>query len=586
MYREIKELLKLAAVHAPLYGFLKLFCTFLSALFVPANALLLQRILDGLVSFSCSGRLPADWYRDLVWMAGLLLGEGLLTGTDGLLAVRFEMQVTDRLETRLMEKLRNLEYSRMEEPQIQDLLSGISQNPSREICSAFWKLSEGLRTAGTLAGMLAIYLWKASGLVPVFVLCMTQMLRKNGRAGELWFALYEKQTRSQRRGRYYGRLLTGKNSLTELKIFQAVLYVQKLWELKNREIQQEQKGTLHQMLAALLGKSFWSVLWLFSSVAVLAAGFYRGTLSAGTFAMLLQSVLQMAQTVTGLFEVFGNLPEELKKTGLLRKFLMLEEEEKAKDHLSGPAGRIQFDRVSFSYPQSRQPILKDLSFTLDLRERMVLVGENGSGKTTLTALMLGLYRPTEGRILLDGRDIGTYGPEELGKVMRAVFQDFVPYQLTVRENLAFGDMKSLRQDQRLRQALRCVGLEAELGETLDAPLGKTEKEGRDLSGGQWQRLAAGRFFLADNVYMILDEPTAALDPLGEEHLHQMLCRAEETRRRGFLLIAHRLSHALTADRILVLADGKIAEQGSHQELMEAGGMYCSMFRQQAQWYGE
>ena len=161
MCREIKELLKLAAVHAPLYGFLKLFCTFLSALFVPANALLLQRILDGLVSFSCSGRLPADWYRDLVWMAGLLLGEGLLTGTDGLLAVRFEMQVTDRLETRLMEKLRNLEYSRMEEPQIQDLLSGISQNPSREICSAFWKLSEGLRTAGTLAGMLAIYLWKA-----------------------------------------------------------------------------------------------------------------------------------------------------------------------------------------------------------------------------------------------------------------------------------------------------------------------------------------------------------------------------------------------------------------------------------------
>ena len=123
MYREIKELLKLAAVHAPLYGFLKMFCTFLSALFIPANALLLQRILNGLVSFSCSGRLPADWYRDLVWMAGLLLGEGLLTGTDGLLAVRFEMQVTDRLETRLMEKLRNLEYSRMEEPQIQDLLS-------------------------------------------------------------------------------------------------------------------------------------------------------------------------------------------------------------------------------------------------------------------------------------------------------------------------------------------------------------------------------------------------------------------------------------------------------------------------------
>ncbi|MFQ6804884.1 MAG: hypothetical protein ACLRT5_08610 [Lachnospiraceae bacterium] len=119
MCREIKELLKLAAVHAPLYGFLKLFCTFLSALFVPANALLLQRILDGLVSFSCSGRPPADWYQDLVWMAGLLLGEGLLTGTDGLLAVRFEMQVTDRLETRLMEKLRNLEYSRMEEPQIQ-----------------------------------------------------------------------------------------------------------------------------------------------------------------------------------------------------------------------------------------------------------------------------------------------------------------------------------------------------------------------------------------------------------------------------------------------------------------------------------
>ena len=489
MYREIKELLKLAAVHAPLYGFLKLFCTFLSALFVPANALLLQRILDGLVSFSCSGRLPADWYRDLVWMAGLLLGEGLLTGTDGLLAVRFEMQVTDRLETRLMEKLRNLEYSRMEEPQIQDLLSGISQNPSREICSAFWKLSEGLRTAGTLAGMLAIYLWKASGLVPVFVLCMTQMLRKNGRAGELWFALYEKQTRSQRRGRYYGRLLTGKNSLTELKIFQAVPYVQNCGAEKpgnptgaERDAESDAGGAS--------GKSFWSVLWLFSSVAVLAAGFYRGTLSAGTFAMLLQSVLQMAQTVTGLFEVFGNLPEELKKTGLLRKFLMLEEEEKAKDHLSGPAGRIQFDRVSFSYPQSRQPILKDLSFTLDLRERTVLVGENGSGKTTLTALMLGLYRPTEGRILLDGRDIGTYGPEELGKVMRAVFQDFVPYQLTVRENLAFGDMKSLRQDQRLRQALRCVGLEAELEKPWMLRWGKQKKKEEicpEDSGSVWRQ---------------------------------------------------------------------------------------------------
>jgi ATP-binding cassette subfamily B protein len=249
-----------------------------------------------------------------------------------------------------------------------------------------------------------------------------------------------------------------------------------------------------------------------------------------------------------------------------------------------PRPLISFEDVWFTYPGSERPALSGVSFTLGAGEKVALVGENGAGKTTITKLLLGLYQPDQGRITLDSVDLRELEPAALRRAMSAVFQQFVHYQLTLAENVALGAPERAADRGGIALAVERAGADdivAGLADGYDTLLGP-DVGGVDLSGGQWQRVALARAFYRDAQVLVLDEPTAALDPLAELALFRRF--AELAEGKTALLISHRLGMARLADRVLVLSGGKLVETGSHAQLLRAGGEYAELFEAQARWY--
>lgn len=229
--------------------------------------------------------------------------------------------------------------------------------------------------------------------------------------------------------------------------------------------------------------------------------------------------------------------------------------------------------------------MRDVNMKIDKGERVAFVGENGAGKSTMIKLLLGLYEPTAGHIYIDGVDIRELSDEERRKVFSVIFQDYQSYQLSLRENVALGDISKLHDDAKIKAALDDAGI-GELPKTndrgLDLNLGKIYSDGIDVSGGQWQRIAMARSYISDARFVIMDEPTAALDPIAESKMYERF--ADVLSKRGAIMISHRLASAKMADKIFVLSGGTVAEEGTHEELLKKGGLYHEMWEKQSSWY--
>ena len=247
---------------------------------------------------------------------------------------------------------------------------------------------------------------------------------------------------------------------------------------------------------------------------------------------------------------------------------------------------IEFKDVCFAYPGTDKLVLKNVSFKLEGGSTNVLVGLNGAGKTTIIKLITRLYDPPSGVVLLDGKDIKSYDVEKLYEIFGTIFQDFGRYALSVEENIAFGDISKGIIDEDIQSASSASG-SSEFIEKLplkyETPLTKLfEYDGTELSVGQWQKLSVARAFYSDSDIMILDEPTASLDALAEQQIFNQF--EELTKGKTSIFVSHRLSSATTADKIIVLENGQVVEEGSHKELMALGGKYCELFTTQAKRY--
>jgi ATP-binding cassette subfamily B protein len=252
-----------------------------------------------------------------------------------------------------------------------------------------------------------------------------------------------------------------------------------------------------------------------------------------------------------------------------------------------------FENVGFRYPDSERWAIRNVNLELGPAERIALVGENGAGKTTITKLLARLYDPTEGRITLDGIDLREYNLASLRRAIGVIFQDFVRYDMRFDENIAVGEIESVRSDLEKKNGTPpaiSTAAENSLAASLlprfvngyQQMLGRRFDEGVDLSGGEWQKVALARAYIRDAQVLILDEPTAALDARAEYEV--FLRFSELVAGRMAVLISHRFSTVRMADRIIVLRDGKVEEQGSHEELIAKGGLYEELFAMQAQGY--
>ena len=315
----------------------------------------------------------------------------------------------------------------------------------------------------------------------------------------------------------------------------------------------------------------------------------RGKFTVAGLAVLINAILQVSANLQQIFvNASGVADQALFLTDLLGFFAM-EPTVKSKPNaikIPRPIRHgVEFRNVSFAYPGTTRLVLKNFNFHLRPGERVALIGENGQGKTTIVKLITRLYDPTEGQILIDGVDLRDYDMEDLCHEIGVIFQDFMRYEMTARENIAVGRIEERDRLDRIQEAARMSLADeviARLDGKYDQQLGRRFEGGVDLSGGEWQRMALARAYLRDAQLLILDEPTAALDARSEQEVFQRF--AELTKGKMALLISHRFSTVKMTDRIVVLSHGILTEEGTHDELIRHGGLYAEMFEMQAASY--
>jgi ATP-binding cassette subfamily B protein len=314
-----------------------------------------------------------------------------------------------------------------------------------------------------------------------------------------------------------------------------------------------------------------------------------GSLTIGQLTFLAGTIAGASTNIQAVFSTFSGIADQsLFLTDLVEFFAVKPKILSKPGALLAPrpiAQGIEFRNVSFSYPGNRRRVLSNINLRLDPGERIALVGANGQGKTTVVKLLTRLYDPTEGQILLDGIDLREYDLDDLWREIGVIFQDFMHYEMTASENIAVGRIEEANNPFRIRAAAMksfAEGVIHKLPKGYDQLLGCRFEGGVDLSGGEWQKIALARAHLRDAQLLILDEPTAALDAHSEHEVFKHF--TDLTSGKMALLISHRMSTVRMADRILVMENGGIAEQGPHEQLVKHGGLYAEMFELQAASY--
>ena len=547
-------------------------------------------IVDSVVQANRSG-LEIDRWHTLGYLAieaGLV---AVLAGSrqgQALCQALLRMLLGQKVNVLILEKALTLDMAHFEDSEFYDKMSSArrqaSSRPLSLVGRTFGLVQEGLSllTYGVL--LLKFSVWAVLILVVAAIPAFIAETRFAGQA----FRLFRWRAPETREQQYLETLIAREDSAMEVKLFQL-----------GPTLLDRYKSTFDRLYGEdrdlTLRRGFWSyVLGLVSTSAFYAAYTWIvwaaivGSISLGDLTLYLVVFRQGQTAVSSILSAISGLYEDSLYLSNLYEFLEQEIPEPQGDATQGtdPGDGLRFEQVSFTYPGSATPVLQDVSLHLKPGEKLAIVGENGSGKTTLIKLLTRLYNPDSGRILLDGLDLREWDAVSLQRRIGVIFQNFVRYQFSVGENIGAGDVTHLDDERRWQIAAdkgTASPVIATLPEQYHTRLGRWFKSGRELSGGQWQKVALSRAFMRSSAdILVLDEPTSAMDAEAEvqvfDHFRAM------TQDQMAILISHRFSTVRMADQILVLVDGQVQEQGTHEELVQADGRYARLFRLQAAGY--
>ena len=492
-----------------------------------------------------------------------------------------------RVNVLILEKALTLDLAHFEDSEFYDKMSQArSQASSRplSLISRMFGLGQSALTLLTFSGLLLNFsVWA----VVVLVLAAIPSFIAETRFSEHAFRLFRWRSPETRQQHYLETLLAREDYAKEVQLYQlGGMLLQRYRDIFNRLYGEDrnltiQKGVLGYLLGLLSTIAFYGAYtWM-----VIEA--IAGKISLGEMTMYLVVFRQGQSTFASALTSIGGMYEDNLYLANLYEFLEQPVPQSAGKITEGIiADGIRFENVSFCYPQSQEPVLKDITLHLQHGEKLAIVGENGSGKTTLIKLLTRLYVPTHGRILLDGIDLNDWDINVLRKRIGVIFQNFVQYQFTVGENVGVGDVEHLDDQQEWELASE-KGMAKpfinNMPQGFGTQLGKWFKGGQELSGGQWQKIALSRAFMRSQAdILVLDEPTAAMDAEAEMSIFNHF-RAL-TKDQMVVLISHRFSTVRMADKIIVMANGRIIEQGSHEELLDLNGRYAHLFSLQAEGY--
>lgn len=565
------------------YFSMKLVILMFTTLIPLVNLWLWKEVLNGIVDFeSCKQTVIVCLVIYLI----LQLATYLIDQFDNYVQDRYSDELKFYIDAVMMEKTSRMDLSFFDSAKMGDKVRHARSNFTTMMNMSwlvFDIISAFINVVATLV-IVCTYKWWL-GLVTLVLLIPFMLYNKKRTERKL--QMEKEQLRDNRKKDYYRDVFFNDNVQFEVKLNNIGSYFiskyketwQKLYKInKEEDVKHNIINTLI-MIANISSEFLVLTLSVFDVVNKhIGIGDLQYNLSMVSrlrtqVQLLMNNVNKFLNDNTRIIELqeFMDIKPEVEKSGILNPS-------------NNP--KIEFCNVSFRYPNSEQYVLKDCSFTIEPHEKVGLIGLNGAGKSTIIKLMFRFYDPEEGCIKLDGVDLKEYDIYAVRKVFGVLFQDYVTYCLPLREIIALSDFDERLNDEKLKKACDISGASEVIKDWengFDSVLGRNyADDGKDLSGGQWQLVGLARAYFKDSEYMILDEPSAALDPISEDRIFEQLYHLSEG--KSSVTISHRLSNTTLADKILVIGDGHIIEQGSHFELLKQNGKYAELFNLQASKY--
>jgi ATP-binding cassette subfamily B protein len=526
------------------------------------------------------------------WLVGLEFGLACLASIlnrgvdycDTLLADKFIRHIS----VRIMYHASRLDLASYEDPLFHDKLERARVQATDRL-GMVQQLGRLVQQVITTASLAASILFFSPWLLLVLIACVIPAFLGESHFAFLGYAQAFRQTPVKRQIDYLRFLGASKDSAKELKLFGLSKYLTDRFQKLSDDIFVQNVALAKRRLFASSLLSLLTTVGYYGAYAYVILETVRGEMTVATLVFLTGAIAGASANLQMIFSTFSSIADQsLFLTDLLQFFAVRPTVFSKPNAIKTPRPiklGIEFREVTFSYPGSDRPILRNLNLFLKPDERIALIGENGEGKTTIVKLLTRLYDPTAGQILLDGVDLREYDLDDYASNIAVIFQDFMRYDMTAWENIAVGQIGARENLEKVELAAKkslAEGVIQKLPNGYDQMLGRRFETGVDLSGGEWQKVALARAYLRDAQILVLDEPTAALDARSEHEVFERF--AELTKGKMALLISHRFSTVKMADRIIVLEKGVIAEQGRHEQLMAHGGRYAEMFELQASSY--
>ncbi len=583
-----KDLLSIIFEKAPFMVILTFLFTIISGLLGPINVYVKQHIFDDGLAVARGDMTFASYSYYIVIFIVIALLPSIMSGfIYNFVQPRSLLILRTSYKERMLKKLKTMKYEHFENEtsaEIIDKAYNRAENSARHLWPMYveYWLSSVIASIGIIIYIASVRWWLMFTVLIPFIL-ETYIASKTN------YNIYTELETYWKRERKYsilGWYLRSRDFSKEIKAFGSSDYLIDTYKKRLNERNRDYESYFFKNLRKiLLGGNITKLASLVNAIILLLL-FIDGEMSVGLFISMTSLMFGgIYHNLSGCAFIFKWAPFHINTYDYYDKFLSLSDEAEGSETNLPETFDIEFKDVWFRYPGTDKDILKGLSFKIKNGEKASIVGENGEGKSTLIKLLLGLFSPDKGEILIGGKKLDEYPLGVRTKIFGPVFQDFSRFSITLKENIGIGDIDEIDNEDKIIMAAnkgKADEFAKEYQEGYDTLLGRDFEGGVDISGGQWQRIAISRAFMGSKHVLLLDEPTSQLDPLAEANLYHEFADMVENKTAVF--ITHRLGSTMITDRIFVISEGKIKECGTHDELMKVEGIYSIMFNAQKQWY--
>lgn len=579
MCKTVVKVFKIIYRYAPVSALVCALCSLVYALCASFGAGIMASVLEKAETLR-EETLPQIIFLAVMYMLIQVLRKVFNIVQDICWNVGVEEKCKYHFQMRLAEKAAALQYIDFEDAAKQDCITRAKDSvDAMAVTGAYTNFLAVAESVATVAGLSAAMMAYSVWYLPIMLVSVVPYLISRIAAGREFYKLRWFQAPHIRKRNYLYSLFVSPVFGKEQRVFGFGELFKKRWEEQREAVAEEtisfrRKDSRRLALCETLVTAGYVAGILLSFLLV-----KNGVIAVGVFGAGIYAFRTAQSSMQGLFAIYGFFDECLMQAGDFFDFLDLEEEPKRQGTVSGLRDGISVKNVKFTYPNTDAPALDIRELTIKAGERVVLVGENGSGKSTLVKLLTGLYSPDSGEVTYDGIDLDAVSREALSGIIGAVSQDYVSYHLSIRDNVGIRAPEASKDDGRIRAALKKAELEQL--DLYDEWLGR-EFGGRELSGGQWQRLAIAGALCKDYDVIFLDEPTSALDPNAEHDILKRFMDISEG--KTAVIVSHRVGLCRLADKVVFLQSGRVTASGTHRQLMDSCDEYRGFYNEQAKWY--